>query len=56
EWRFRTSDPKRDAIIAFGHLQYERDKQNHQGRAYAFLGFDEATHFTESQFLYLLSR
>ena len=42
--------------LVFGHLQYERDKYAYQGGAYQFIGFDELTQFTESQYLYLFSR
>ena len=42
--------------IKFNHLQLERDKFAWQGSSIPFLGFDEVTHFTKSQFLYLLSR
>lgn len=44
------------ASISFGHLQHEKDKYSHQGKEYAFIGFDELDHFTESQFWYLYSR
>lgn len=44
------------ARIAFGHLQYEKDKYNHQGAEYQLVGFDEVTQFTESQVDYLSSR
>jgi phage terminase large subunit-like protein len=44
------------ARIAFDHLQHEKSKHGHQGRQYAFVGFDELTHFSEKQFWYLLSR
>ena len=42
--------------IEFRHLEKEADKYGHQGRQYAFIGFDEVTHFSESQFWYLFSR
>ncbi len=42
--------------ISFSHLQYENDIYNHQGAQYAFIGFDELTHFSRKEFLYLLSR
>ena len=44
------------ALVEFRHLQYEKDKLAHQGKQYAVIGFDEVTHFTESQFWYLVSR
>lgn len=50
EWRFRRS------VIKFSHLQHEKDVENHQGAEYAFIGFDELTHFMESQFWYMVSR
>lgn len=45
-----------DAVVQFGHLEHEKDKLTHQGAQYAFIGFDELTHFEESQFFYLLTR
>jgi len=44
------------ASVSFGHLQHEKDKYSHQGKEYAFIGWDELDHFTESQFWYLYSR
>jgi phage terminase large subunit-like protein len=44
------------AIIEFGHMQYENDKFNYQSAAYQFIGFDELTQFSQSQYLYLHSR
>ena len=44
------------ATLEFGHLQHEIDKYNYQGGAYAFIGHDELTQFTESQYRYLFSR
>ena len=51
EWVFPSG-----ASVKFGHLQYEQDKYNWDGSQIVFLGFDELTHFTASQFWYLLSR
>lgn len=42
--------------IRFAHMQHESDKLNWQGAQIPFIGFDELTHFTESQFFYMLSR
>ena len=42
--------------FAFSHLQYEKDVLNHQGSQYCYIAFDELTHFTKSQFFYMLSR
>jgi hypothetical protein len=50
-WKF----PK-GAIIKFNHLEYEKNIYDHQGAQYPLIIFDELTHFTKRQFLYLLSR
>lgn len=42
--------------ISFSHLQHEKNKFDHQGAEYPLIIFDELTHFSESQFFYLLSR
>lgn len=44
------------AKIYFGHLQHENDKYDHQGAQYTYVGFDELTHFTKSQYMYLIGR
>lgn len=44
------------ACVSMRHLQHEKTKYNWQGTSIALLGFDELTHFSESQFFYLLSR
>lgn len=44
------------AVIGFSHLQEEKNKLDYQGADLGWIGFDELTHFTESQFWYLLSR
>ncbi len=54
DWRFKTKGAP--AVIAFSHLQYDQDKLKHQGAQYCYIGFDELTHFEESQFWYLFSR
>ena len=56
DWEFSNKSSGRPANIGFRHLQYEADKLAWQGTQIAMLGFDELTHFTESQFFYLLSR
>ena len=50
-WKFQSG-----AKIFFGYMQYEQDKYNYQGKAYDFIGFDEVTHFTYSQYTYMISR
>ncbi len=52
EWHF----PPFNNSISFRHLQLERDVQKYQGSQIAMLGFDELTHFTRKQFMYMLSR
>lgn len=51
EWTFPSG-----MTIKFSHLQHEKDKYNWQGSQMPFIGFDEITHFTESQFFYMISR
>lgn len=56
EWRFPTPNPVEPSVIKFSHLQYESDVEAHMGAEYAYIFFDELTHFTENQFWYLMSR
>jgi predicted phage terminase large subunit-like protein len=51
EWAFPSG-----AKVKFAHLQHEIDKLEWQGAQIPFIGFDELTHFSETQFFYLLSR
>jgi predicted phage terminase large subunit-like protein len=51
EVRFRSG-----ARLTFSHLQHEHDKRSFDGSQIAFIGWDELTHFEESQFWYLQSR
>lgn len=44
------------AKISFRHLQYEKDVLGWQGSQIPLIAFDELTHFSESQFFYMLSR
>ena len=44
------------AVLVFGYLATENDKYRYQGAAFDFIGFDELTQFTESQYRYLFSR
>lgn len=50
-WRFPSG-----ATLTFGYLETENDKYRYQGSAYQFVGFDELTQFTETQYTYLFSR
>lgn len=51
EWVFDSG-----AKVKFSHLQYEKDKISWQGSQITYVGFDELTHFSKSQFFYLLTR
>jgi len=42
--------------IKFSHLEHEHTKLDHQGGQYCFIGFDEVTTFTRSQFFFILTR
>lgn len=44
------------ARIFMCHMEQEMDKENHQGIEYQFVGFDELSQFTLTQYLYLFSR
>lgn len=52
EWRW----PQYQAKIKFASMQYEADRLSWQGSQLAFIGFEELTHFLETQFFYMLSR
>lgn len=44
------------ATLTFGYLKSENDKLQYQSSEYQFIGFDELTHFSETQYTYLFSR
>lgn len=44
------------AKVSFGHIEYEKDLLSYQGTQIPLIMFDELTHFTMSQFFYMLSR
>lgn len=44
------------ATLKFGYMDNENDKYRYQGGEYQYIGFDELTQFTQSQYLYLFSR
>lgn len=44
------------ATISFGHMEREADKHNYQGSAFHFIGYDEVTQFSETQYTYPISR
>lgn len=47
-WRF-----PRGASLTFGYMEGEADKYQYQGGSYHFIGWDELTQFTESQYTFL---
>lgn len=47
---------KNGSVIEFGYCRAETDVLRYQGAEYDVVRFDELTHFTESQYTYLLSR
>jgi hypothetical protein len=47
-WMFPTG-----ATIMIGHMQHEEDKRNYHGQEFHFIGWDELTEFTESQYLFV---
>lgn len=50
-WRFDGG-----AKLNFAHIERDEDLKSWQGTEIAYIGFDELTHFTKHQFLYMLSR
>lgn len=42
--------------VRFAHLQYDETVLKYQGLQLPVIGYDELTHFTKHQFLYMLSR
>ena len=50
-WRFPSG-----ATLTFGYLETEADKYRYQGAEFQFVGFDELTQFSESQYRFLFSR
>ncbi len=44
------------ATLTFGYLEHENDKYRYQSAEFQFIGFDELTQFTETQYKYLFSR
>lgn len=46
----------KEAKLKFTHMESESDRFNHQGGQYGVVYFDELTHFTRTQFMYLISR
>lgn len=44
------------ATLSFGYLEHENHKYRYQSAEFQFIGFDELTQFTETQYRYLFSR
>ena len=55
EQRHRWTFPS-GSLVDFGHMGRDDDRFKYQGAALAYIAFDELTHFTERQYLYLFSR
>lgn len=50
-WRFPSG-----ATLSFGYLENENNKYRYQGSEFSFIGWDELTQFSETQYRYLFSR
>jgi hypothetical protein len=44
------------AKIYFGSMQHAKDRKRYAGRQYAYIAFDELTHFTYDEYSFLFSR
>jgi hypothetical protein len=44
------------AQIHFGSMQHSKNRLDYQGKAYQYIAFDELTHFTYDEYMYLFSR
>jgi predicted phage terminase large subunit-like protein len=51
EWSFPSG-----AKICFASMEYDKDRFNWQGSQIPLIGFDELTHFSWTQFMYMFSR
>lgn len=51
-WEF----PRYGSSLSFGYMQTEADKYRYKSAEFQFVGFDELTQFSESQYRYLFSR
>ena len=51
EWEFPSGSK-----VQFSHLEHEKNKHDHQGKAYALIEWDELDQFSQSQVFYLWSR
>lgn len=51
QWEFPSG-----ATLSFGYMSSENDKYRYQGAQFQYIGFDEETQFSETQYRYLFSR
>lgn len=51
QWKFPSG-----MKVEFSHMEYEKDKYSWNGAQVPFIGFDEVQSFSESMFIYMLSR
>jgi len=51
EWKFPAGSK-----ITFAHMEHDNDRFNWQGSQIPLIGFDELTHFSWQQFMYMFSR
>ena len=51
---WRVDGPGGPRVIELGSVPHEKDKDRYQGRPHALKAFDEITHFTESQYRFLI--
>lgn len=51
KWRFPSG-----MDMTFAHLEHDNTVYDYQGAQIPYIGFDELTHFSRQQFLYMLSR
>lgn len=52
----KTYTSREGAVLKFAHMQHEDNKRDHDGLEYQYVAFDEATHFTITQILFLQGR
>lgn len=44
------------ARIYFGHMEHDGDETQYDGTEFCYISFDELTHFTQKQYLYMFTR
>lgn len=44
------------AVVIFGHMEHEKDRDQYAGQEYHRIKFDEVTEFSKSQYLFMFSR